>query len=178
MRHYKSFEEVSANYYFWLLKKVGITNPEKCNFDDLFRYLHTIEFIDTVPNDRNRVIDGLNLREEFLNECNISGYLEGPCSMLEMLVAFSIRIELDITGDPGSDDLGRWFWVMLENSGLKKFNNRHFDEEEIDKIVDILLNRRYKQDGEGGFFPLLHPRKDQRGVELWFQMQAYLSENL
>jgi hypothetical protein len=28
----------------------------------------------------------------------------------------------------------------------------------------------------GGFFPLTHPNDDQRKVEIWYQMNAYLDE--
>jgi hypothetical protein len=41
------------------------------------------------------------------------------------------------------------------------------------------LNRRlYTTSGYGGLFPLEEPKEDQRKVEIWYQMMAYLGENL
>lgn len=177
MRRYrKTREETVIEYFEWLLEKVDFDN-DHCGYEELLRYLHSVEFTSRIPKDENRVIDGLNLRDEFMCDRNIDGYIEGPCSVLEMLVAFSIRIEMDITGDPGNDDLSRWFWVMLDNLGLLKYDDRHFDEEEVEEIVNIFLERKYSRDGRGGLFPLFHPKTNQRETELWYQMQRYLTEH-
>jgi hypothetical protein len=31
--------------------------------------------------------------------------------------------------------------------------------------------------GLGGMFPLEDPREDQRAIEIWYQMMAYINEN-
>lgn len=171
-------EESTLDRYFeWLLQKIESSEYDYHDYYQLLYYLNSVEFEATVPNDNNRIIDGLNLRDEFLSEQRFPGYIGGPCSMLEMLVAFSIRIELDITGDPGSDDLGRWFWVMLDNAKLLRYDDDNFDLGEIGLIVEKIVGRKYKRNGIGGFFPVFHSNKNQREVELWYQMQAYLSEN-
>lgn len=177
MRRYETMEETNIEYFNWLLEKVDFDTREHRKYRKLLEYLHSIAFTSKIPKDGNRIIDGLNLREEFLEEENIHGYLEGPCSILEMLVAFSIRIELDITGDPGNDDLSRWFWVMLRNLGALKFDNKHFDKTALDDIIEVFISRKYTRDGRGGLFPLFHPKTNQRETELWYQMQRYLSEH-
>lgn len=172
-------------YYHWLLDKVGCIDEKAYKYDRLLRYLHSVEFVYSIGNDRNRAIDGLNLRDDFMSENNLRGYIEGPCSVLEMLVAFSIRIEICITGEPGNDDFGRWFWVMLRNleliepengrEGCK--NEYHFDLEEVKNRVNKFLFRGYDRNGRGGVFPLSHSKTNLREVELWYQMQWYLSEH-
>ena len=48
---------------------------------------------------------------------------------------------------------------------------------EVKAAVECLLERRYLEDGDGGLFPLKCPRKDQRRVEIWYQMSAWVIEN-
>lgn len=177
MRRYETRDETLVDYFDWLLEKVDFNHNGHDCYEELLKYLNSIEFTSRIPKDENRTIDGLNLRDDFMDERNINGYIEGPCSVLEMLVAFSIRIELDITGDPGEDDLSRWFWVMLKNLGLLKYDDDNFDLEEVENIVKIFLERKYFRDGRGGLFPLFHPKTNQRETELWYQMQRYLTEH-
>lgn len=177
MRRYETIEETLVDYYNWLLDKINFKDSDHCKYGKLMRYLRSVEFTSRVPKDENRIIDGLNLRDDFMYEQNVKGYIEGPCSVLEMLVAFSIRIEIDITGDPGKDDLGRWFWVMIRNLGLLEYTDRHFDIDEVDSIIEKFINRKYTRDGRGGLFPLFHPKTNQRETELWYQMQRYLTEH-
>jgi len=39
-----------------------------------------------------------------------------------------------------------------------------------------LIWRDYHADGRGGFFPLTNPDTDQTKVEIWYQMNAYVTE--
>ena len=177
MSRYLTEREIVVSYFEWLLDKVNFNEREHRNYKELMRYLHSVAFTSKIPKDENRIIDGLNLRDDFMDEEDVRGYLSGPCSILEMMVAFSIRIEIDITGDPGKDDLGRWFWVMIKNLGLLEYDDRHFDEEKVGEITHIFLSRSYSKSGKGGLFPLYHPKTNQRETELWYQMQKYLSEH-
>jgi hypothetical protein len=40
------------------------------------------------------------------------------------------------------------------------------------------VNREYDPDGRGGLFPLDGTHANQREVELWYQMQAYIIERM
>jgi hypothetical protein len=40
-----------------------------------------------------------------------------------------------------------------------------------------LNNRTYSKLGKGGLFPLRSSAYDQRKVELWYQMAAFMTEN-
>ena len=40
-----------------------------------------------------------------------------------------------------------------------------------------MLAREYSDNGHGGLFPLKNPKKDQRKVEIWYQMTEYINEN-
>jgi hypothetical protein len=74
-----------------------------------------------------------------------------------------------------------WFWQMLENLGLAHISDKLYSsgprmDSFIDNVIDRLIYRRYSPDGHGGLFPLEFPHEDQRGVELWYQLNAYLIE--
>jgi hypothetical protein len=44
----------------------------------------------------------------------------------------------------------------------------------VDEILERVIGRTYRPDGRGGFFPLRYAEKDQREVELWYQLNAYV----
>lgn len=52
-------------YYIWLTQKIDIPNNK--SYTDLFERMHNLEFVWIIPNDDNRIQDGLDLRIEFLN---------------------------------------------------------------------------------------------------------------
>ena len=70
---------------------------------------------------------------------------------------------------------------MLTNLGVRDFNDDLYEkdnpEEEINLMLDEIIWRTYNYDGSGGLFPLREPVGDQRDVELWYQLCAYLIEN-
>lgn len=134
-----------------------------------------------IPTDANRAKDGIMLRDRYANETG--DYLTysdkaEPCNLLEMLVALCIRIEEDITGEPGNDHPEKWFWEIIKNLGLYGMTDKRFREREAQNIIDIWLRRQYMPDGKGGAFPLSEPAKDQRLVSIWDQMNYYLNEQL
>jgi len=65
----------------------------------------------------------------------------------------------------------------MENLDLKKYNDdRPIPVKKVDDILDRVIHRKYKANGEGGFFPLKETNNDQRDVELWYQMSEYVLE--
>jgi hypothetical protein len=134
----------------------------------------------SIANDENRADDGINLRSRFIFDCSynnsVLGYLDGPCSVLEMLVALAHRCEEQIMDDPDiGDRTGQWFWMMIKNLGLESMTDDQFDEEFVNERVSIFLDREYESNGEGGLFVLDNCRYDLRTVEIWYQMCWYLN---
>lgn len=133
--------------------------------------MYTKEFVWLIPNDDNRAKDGKDLRTEFLEstglECQDSNWLRLGCSVLEMFVALSRRLAFETDGESS-----RWFWQLVDNVGL----TLSFSKRRIDERLDELIWRNYQPDGTGGLFPLRHPHADQRQVEIWYQLNAYLLE--
>lgn len=192
-------ERTQTLYFNWLCTMVHIDDYAGMSWYVLAKILHSIEFYWTIPNDDNRASDGIHLRDIWLgmmeaeaNDLGIGlsvtpGALTGGCSVFEMMVALAIRIESDVMQ---SDELGNrtsaWFWDMIYNLlhgyQLVEFaddtiNSQHGDI--LTHVVMRMLDRDYEYSGQsGGLFPLKQsPDVDQRGVELWYQAQYWISEN-
>lgn len=150
--------------------------------DDIYRlcgYLDGIEFTWSVALDANRMQDVMTMREVYADEFEeISDRNYGYCSVFEMLVAMAIKCDRDIMYDASEGPRGYyWFRIFLENlyGDLKMANELDGDE-----IVDIcmrFIERRYDRHGNGGMFPMKHSKIDQRRVQLWIQMNAWILEN-
>jgi hypothetical protein len=173
-------EPLDELYCRWLYSQVLPTEFKQPSrrFWTLLRQLFTKEFVWFVPNDDNRLEDGRDLRHEFLREDaslpHDREWLNLGCSMLELLIGLSRRLAFQMEGEPRF-----WFWTLLENVGLDKYNDRYFKstkEQEVDEVLERIIWRNYDEDGSGGLFPLKHPEKNQTEVELWYQMSAYILE--
>lgn len=170
---------LKEQYFNWMKNKVcdGVISRNN-SYRKLLAYLYAVDFNWTLDKDINRAQDGKDLRWTFAYEKGIRSYdeLEGPCSVLEMIVALSIRCE-EFMDDPEiGDRTSQWFWKMITNLGLGGMTDRRFDEKHVEYVVDRFMNREYEADGRGGLFTVSHPDFDMRDVEIWVQMSWYLDE--
>ena len=166
-------------YLTWLYRQVA--NPEISDpaytFWRLLRHLYTTEFVWLIPNDDNRLEDGKELRVEFIHDEYLDDvsldWMELGCSALELIVGLSRRLSFEAEGEPHY-----WFWRLMENLGIHRYSDdwKRFPKTHINKILDRVIFRTYKPNGDGGLFPLKHPEQDQRNVELWYQLAAYVGE--
>jgi hypothetical protein len=151
---------------------------------NMLEILHDLEFYSLIPNDENRVKDGRMLREYFLDEegaAGASSLPDVPCTVLEMLIALSYRLEFETVNSRWEKSTSEWFWILINNLGLSDCDDNSFFKPDtrnyIIRTVVNMVERGYRKDGFGGLFPLKNPKKDQRRVEIWYQMSAYLLEN-
>ena len=177
-------KEIKEEYFVWLVNKIK-GQEHWC----LLRHLHETPFhwqkTKATSNDENRAFDGQALRDRFLYETNYTGYSynypEEECSVFEMLVALAFRINDILIEIEEEDQMARWFWELLENLGIDIFNDWvYFEKDNPTKIEDIIakwMDRKYDKNGTGGIFPRKDAPKDQRKVEIWYQMSGYLIEN-
>lgn len=167
-------------YFEWLYDLVcGKRYPKTISYRKLLSYLHSITFNYSIPNDANRADDGIALRYRFALEYDypdVPECLDGPCSILEMMVALAIRCEENIMDDPNvGDRTGQWFWEMIKNLGLKPMIDEKFNKDIADDIIDRFLNNEYEPDGRGGLFRIRQCEYDLRTVEIWYQLCWYLN---
>ena len=173
-------------YFEWLCEKIEQRcYNEDMTFVNLLRTLHEIDFRVIIPKDENRADDGIDLRDRFIDERLTQsypgiyyGYLQGPCSVLEMMVALAIRCEEDIMDDPAiGDRTGQWFWAMVVNLGLGSMTDDKFDRDYVEDVIDVFLERNYEPNGKGGLFYIRNCDADLRDIEIWMQLCWYLPEN-
>lgn len=187
MQRSDDLEHINNDYFNWLY---GIVEDSDREYLFLLRQLFEIEFsTDTavlIDTDINRIDDAIDLRKDFIREnlsrediCIIDEFNCQPCSLLEMMISLAYRME-DVMG---MDKFPDWFWIMIDNLGMDEFVDSDLKKiplvramDKIDRKVSNLLNREYCKDGTGGLFPLKNPDCDQRKVEIWYQMSAYLIE--
>jgi hypothetical protein len=162
--------KLDIDYYEWLIDQIEIPNGK--SYRDLFELMHNLEFVWTVPNDDNRVQDGLDLRPEFANGKVTNLHLEGV-TFLEVLIALSRRLAFTAGGDPE-----QWAWRLIKNLRLHKSSDPLTNERgsRARDILEAVIWRTYARDGRGGFFPLRNTLDDQTKVEIWYQMNAYVIE--
>lgn len=168
-------------YFEWMYRLVHDSRVcRRAPYGNLLRRLYDTDFIYTIPLDGNRAEDGVNLRYRFGYEHNysdsmIATYLDDrPCSILEMMIALAFRCEDHIMDSDVGNRTGQWFWNMIENLGLLSMHNYNFDQNRVDRAIDIFLNREYERNGRGGLFTIEHCGRDLRHVEIWYQMCWYL----
>ncbi len=168
-------------YFTWLysqLVSIRFKNPSR-TYWSLAKQLYTKEFIWLIPNDDNRLEDGRDLRYEFINSQEIDSvdpnWMGLGCSMLEMIMGLSRRLSFEAEGEPRG-----WFWHILENLDLAQGNDASYHDkyrEQVDETCDRVIWRTYTRNGRGGLFPLRRAASDQRDVEIWYQLNAYILEN-
>lgn len=168
-------------YFRWLCHRVH--RRSEYTYRELLQLLNDREFYWSVPNDDNRIEDGLKLREIYA-ETHPSFLPPGPsepCSVLEVLIALADRIE-NILADPRKGDrTADWFWEMIRNLGLNQFHDQNFYEARNNGVINFILNqfinRTYDRRGQGSLFPSKKTAKNLARVEIWYQMMNYLDEN-
>ena len=162
------------DYYIWLKSLLKCSLPEHRRYNKLLEGLHRTPFRYSLDMDGNRLLDACSLRTDYTNDSGRD--VSGPVSCLEVLAALSRRIEVEIMGEPGNDHYDRWFWIMVKNLGIL-LDDDIYDERFVDHKLDIWLDRLFDKNGNGSIFPLKKVTSDQREVDIWYQMQAYLNEN-
>jgi hypothetical protein len=167
-------------YFDYLCSLVGRSQ----DYSILLGELHKIEYYALIPNDDNRGEDGKQLRHQFIDMDGPHGSSFLPdrqCTVFEMLIGLSYRLEFETAQSRWEKAPNEWFWVLVDNLNLTRWTNmeiRSFNSTDDMHIrIDWFLSRDYLENGNGGLFPLKYPKKDQRRVEIWYQMSAYIMEN-
>lgn len=166
-------EPLESVYFEWLCAKV-VDLPIHVYYDFL-RILYRTEFVWIIHGDKNRRDDGLELRQYFINESGFERemvWFNEPCSLLELLIAFADRASFQ-TDIPKRD----WFWRFMTNLNLDCYRQlSNGDQSVIEDILYTFVWRTYDECGNGNIIPVRHPKKNQKEVELWYQLCEYLEE--
>lgn len=177
-------KDLNELYFEWMCNLVcNDQYSKKVTYHRLLEQLHSTEFYYILPMDGNRAEDGINLRYRFgrtncYNSRMIASYLDiRPCSVLEMMIALSVRCEDQIMENEDlGDRTGQWFWNMIVSLGLGSMIDSKYDPDYVDDVLHRFMEREYERNGEGGLFTVNNPRLDMRSVDIWYQMNWYLDE--
>lgn len=174
-------DTLEEQYFRWLYHQIDDSESENPaeTYWKLARQLHEKEFVWIIPHDDNRIEDGRELRYTFAYETEqrlTPEWHSFPVSVLEVLIGLSHRLSFQLDETPQY-----WFWKLIWNLDLSRCTDKRYPpavRRGVDEILDRVIWRTYEYSGEGGLFPLDDPHEDQRRVELWDQMSAYVIERL
>ena len=168
---------VYNNFFTWIVEIV-----DGYEYTDLLKIMFETEFYPVLPEDENRLIDGRDLIYRFGSDCNIPRHildnkLGDYCSVLEMMVGLSIRIEETIMEDADfGNRTSMWFWIMVKSLGLYDMKDGNVDARHVKSVLETFLNRGYEPNGAGGLFTVIDANKDLRQVEIWYQMCMFFEK--
>jgi len=166
---------VDDQYLLWLIHCVGAEEYTKvCNT------MQKIVFDASVPNDDNRAAEGKDLRRQFLEQHNYHTsvyymWLAPPASIFETLAALTDHAEF-MTGI--SKD--KWFKIFLGNLHIENCHDGRWSgavSRKVQRALEMFNHRHYMPSGHGGLFPIQNSIYDQREIEIWYQMCAFIQEN-
>ena len=171
---------IKEDYFNWMYDMMCEGRFAKTiTYRQLFEFLHSVDFVYFIPHDENMAEDGIALRYRYCmtHNCEDLEYcLDGPCSVLEMMVALALRCEERIMSDPEKGDrTAQWFWVMMTSLGLSSMTDSNYNDWLVNDVVTRFLNRDYRSDGKGGLFTIKGWNRDARNAEIWHQLMAYLN---
>ena len=175
---------IKQDYFQWLCEMVHSDGPSQ-SYGMLLKLLHGIPFLAVLTQDLNRADDGIRLRHEY----EMYHFLGGDDyelekmrpTVLEVLIGLAYRME-DIMYDPEEGDQTIFrFWQLIANLGFEGYTDDAFADRQwstpmVRKRIEKWMNREFCRNGVGSPFPLKHCRRDQRRVELLYQMNYYLEE--
>lgn len=156
-------------YFHWLLKFIGNGFCRKNSYFELLEYLFNTEYYWSIPMDEDRAADGIDLRHRFVVECDEDVeasyvYLSGPATVLEVLIALSIRMECIARGSIDLAKSGQWFWGMIKCLDIFDCYDGNCDKAKIDYYIAKWLDF----ESEISIFP-------NKKRELWSQAMEFLS---
>lgn len=179
----KGFTGDTDPYFNWLCVRAKIT-PLKRHYFEMARCMHNVRYRNYIyETDENRANDGLQLRVEYIQKYGALGSSSdrGRCTMLEFMVGLAKRISFLMGTEHDPHLTATYFWKMIENLGLLKYDDEHWvecnGEFHVLEAMDRIINYSYEPDGSGGLFPLKYVQGDQRKREIWYQMQNWVTEN-
>lgn len=170
-------------YFDWLCSRAKIT-PLGHRYFEMAKTMHGMRWRHgEIKTDDNRANDGLMLRVEYMEKFGPKGSStdRGQCTMFEFLVAIAKRMNFIMGDEHDSHRTALYFWALIKNLGLEKCSDENWYSCEGEfRVIDAMnriLDRTYNADGSGGLFPLRWIEADQRKLEIWYQMQCWLTEN-
>lgn len=160
---------VDELYFSWL-RDQSVVLSDQHYYNRVLEVLYRNPYEPLHPMDTNREADGLELRDEWVElyseHVDIQDYWYAePCSILEMLVAFSRRCNFQTSSLSAEE----WVVKFLNNLNI---HISDFDfEGEKSKVYETIIAFN---EGEVSIFPDI---QENHNEQLWYQMMEYIELN-
>lgn len=175
-----NFEKIWEEYRSSMCAQLG---NMATRMSKMLKLLHSIPFRYMIKMDRNRVANAVYYRNQWMSDHSVvldvpdNFIMDGSCSILELLFTFALKIDREYTSEDFIDHPEIFFWEFIENLNLNRQLNSNFDEKYVRGVIDTFITRSYEADGRhGNIFIINDPDYDLRELQLWDQMQIYLTE--
>lgn len=191
------------SYFRWMMDKLQ-PDTERLGMkvsESLCRLMFSIDFVwNDIQEDGFRASDAMDIRRVYAhdvgekNEKNereidrIWKSVHGKCSLLELIFSMCVKLDEMVNEGEEGEMVPDFFRILCWNVGFLDTEVMHYDGKIVipDNWRDCILRlmeRKYEASGHGGgLFPLEKwsekSDKDQRKVPIWYQMNAWLNENL
>ena len=170
------------SYYDWLTDKIDF-DDKTLMYETLLQFLFGKDFtwLESIPLDKNRAVDGIGLRYDFANllspqehDIFLNMLCDKPCSMLEMLIAFGERLIQLV-----SLEKYEFFWMFIDNLGLGWATESDYDQDIVNGIINDFLNGTVNGNEPKGNLkpPVLFPCREvytNLNLDLYMQANLYL----
>lgn len=186
--YFDAYEQ--ASYYKWLINI--ITPPDNVpssirNYGILLYALWRRDFFwfNRYEREEDRASDGVSLRERYMveNDLTPDAIPNGPCNVLEMLIAFAIRID-NATHD-WTIGFRPWDWIVmfidnLELADLTDANIQPSDDGYIINRLEKWMSHDIGVHGEHSLFRFRVPvtKAEIERMTNWDMMQYWIIESL
>lgn len=140
-------------------------------------------WFDSMEEEENRSRDGKNLRDQFIMDFDMppDKVPQGPCNILEMLVALSLKLDAIVHDWRIGNRPWEWVEMFIENLGFDDLTDDNInpmrDSAYINAKLDTFLTRNLGPKGEGGLFRFHKPLVTVRQLDIWAQMNKWIIEN-
>lgn len=195
------------SYFAWMMDKTQPDADHLYSKvpEDLCRLMFSMDFIwNDISEDGIRAKDATDIRKIYAenvgevcgkNEREIDRIwksVHGKCSVLELIFSMCMKLDEMVNEGKEGEMIPCFFSILCGNIGFLPVVVAENSEENQPSealmtnwkaCIERLMNRKYEPDGsQGGLFPLKKwsekDGKDQRTVSIWYQMNAWLNENL
>lgn len=168
--------ELWKDYLKYLINRYNLDSYLN-KYKRIFEILHNKDFEYFLDRDENRYCDGIELRDDYKIPIKYwdlhDKFMNKKCSLFEMLLALSIRMDNEVIGDPAEEHPETLFIEMIDNLDLLRTKSNY----EIDYKINKWIYRDFKKNGKGSPFPVKYDDRDQRYLEICDQAMSYINEN-
>lgn len=175
-------------YYTWL---ISLIDPPKQVVSSIRQHgmllfeLWKREFywFDSHANEEARAMDGKTLRDQFLMDFDMTPNKvpQGPCTVLEMLIAFALRIDTQVHDWRLGNRPWEWIEMFVNNLGFCDLIDQDInpvrDAGYINARLETWMTHQLGQRGEGGLFRFKRPILTINDMDNWAQMNRWIIEN-